>query len=220
MGAPGSGKGTQSSMLQSQFGHVSISTGAMLREEARKDTLAGLRLRKIMASGGLVSDRLVCDAVASQIRVFSASSGQAGDNLILDGFPRTVRQATYLDRLLENLNCARPLVIHLDVANEVLLHRLAHRRQCAECGAIYSAASAGRCQIDGGALVERDDDQEGVVERRLSAYEAETVPVLDYYRTREYSGEAYRRIDGNRSAAEIAKDLCEILLFAETAVAA
>jgi len=231
MGAPGSGKGTQSSLLESQFGFTCISTGAMLREEARQDTSAGFRLRQIMASGELVDDRTVCAAVGSQIKSLVAQSNGSGANLVLDGFPRTVEQAMCLDQLLEEIGMPGPLVLHLDVPQDVLLRRLARRRQCAVCGAIYSLASGpgfaglsaggGRCRIDGGTLVERDDDSEGVVSRRLAAYETATLPVLDYYRKRDFRSGIYRRLDGNRNAAEIAKEVCDIVLFfADTAVAA
>jgi adenylate kinase len=200
-------------LLVSKFGMAAISTGAVLREEAKRNTSAGFRLRRTMNAGELVDDATVCDAVASRIRL-AGSSARPGDGLILDGFPRTVGQAKALDSLLESLGMPAPLVVHLDVPNDVLLRRLARRRQCAKCGAIYNGGS--RCRMDGGLLVDRDDDNEGAVARRLAEYEAETLPVVDYYRGRDY-----RRIDGNRSAAEIAKDVCDILLFfAATAVAA
>jgi adenylate kinase len=230
MGAPGSGKGTQSSLLESQFGFICISTGAMLRQEARQNTPASFRLRQIMASGELVDDATVCTAVASQIRSLATQPNGTSANLILDGFPRRVEQAMCLDQLLAEMGMPGPLVLHLDVPQDVLLSRLSRRRQCAVCGAIYSLASGAsvaglsaggrRCRIDGGALVERDDDSEGVVERRLVAYSASTLPVLDYYRKRDYVSGVYRRLDGNRSAAEIAKEVRDIVLFADTAVAA
>jgi adenylate kinase len=236
MGAPGSGKGTQSALLASRFDCTELSTGAMLREEAKRNSPSGFRLRKIMASGAFVDDATVCRAVASRIRASqsdSPESTRSGDIFILDGFPRTVGQARSLDRLLEGLGMPAPLVLHLVVPNDVLMRRLARRRQCATCGAICNLASglsigATRCQVDGGArcpvdggsLVERDDDAEGVVAQRLRAYETETLPVVEYYRKRDRCGDNYRRIDGNRGAAEIAKDLCDIVLFADTAVAA
>jgi adenylate kinase len=230
MGPPGSGKGTQSALLASRFACTELSTGAMLREEAKRNTPAGLRLRQIMATGAFVDDATVCKAVASRIRA-SLSDGSAiqstqmGGTFILDGFPRTVGQARSLDRLLEGLGMPAPLVLHLVVPNDVLMRRLARRRQCATCGAISNLAAGltvegARCQVDGGALVERDDDSEGVVAQRLRAYETETLPVVEYYRGRDRCDGDYRRIDGNRGAAEIGKDLCDIVLFADTAVAA
>lgn len=249
IGAPGSGKGTQSALLASQSGIPVISTGEILRAEAKRNTPAGFRLRQTLASGELVEDRVVCEAVAARIAqwcgvhreppvdpsapgsVVSVRRDQKrrGGSLILDGFPRTVAQARMLDSLLENLGIASPLVLHLDVPADVLRRRLVCRRQCAICGAVYNLASersgrGSRCQIDGGALVERDDDSGGIVERRLATYEAETLPVLNYYRragggTRSDSG--YRRLDGDRSAAEIANEVREIVgLTGTTAVAA
>jgi adenylate kinase len=231
MGAPGSGKGTQSALLESRLGFSCVSTGAMLREEAKKSTPAGFRLRQTMGSGGLVDDAMVCDAVASQIKAFERKSAGSGASLILDGFPRNAGQADCLDRFLAELGMPGPLVLHLDVPADILRHRLARRRQCASCGAIYNlgagaaisgvSARRGRCAIDNGALVERDDDSEGVVARRLAEYELNTMPVLDYYRTRDNLSGNYRRIDGNRNAAEIAKEVCDIvLLFTDAAVAA
>jgi len=214
MGAPGCGKGTQSSLLADATGISSISTGEILREAARRSTPEGLRLRKIMASGGLVDDGTVCDAVISRVRAMERASG----SLILDGFPRTVAQAKKLSRVLEALGLDAPLVLHLDVPNEILVQRLSGRRQCAACGAIYSVASGSltRCEADGGALIERADDNEEIILKRLVAYEAETLPVLDYYRR---DGN-YRRIDGCLTTAEIANDVRGIVLFAGTPVAA
>lgn len=217
-GAPGSGKGTQSSLLTSRFGIGTLSTGAMLRNEAKRRTPAGFRLRQTLACGALVSDELVCEIVASRIRAL-----RNGDTLILDGFPRTTSQAGYLDNLLAGMGMPEPVALHLDVPREVLQRRLAGRRECATCGAVYSLVSTGalnspkssRCQFDGGALVERDDDSEGVIARRLAAFEAETLPVVECY-----LGRRYHRIDGNRPAPEIAGDLQRLLGFADAAVAA
>jgi len=239
LGAPGTGKGTQSALLASRFGIQAISSGAILREEAKRNTPAGFRLRQTMAAGALVDDATVCQAVASRIAALQRggfATARTGETLILDGFPRTAGQARCLDQVLDGLGMPAPLVVHLVVPNDVLLRRLARRRQCAQCGAIYNLApgtalaevtSAGRCRIDGGALVERDDDSEGAVSRRLAEFETETLPVVDYYRRRDRSGSDYRRcgsdyrkVDGNRGVEEIAKELCDILLFSDTAVAA
>jgi adenylate kinase len=207
MGAPGSGKGTQSSLLASRMEIACISTGDILRQAAREATPQGLRLRQIMTSGGLVDDSTVCDAVISRIRTMEPGS----DSLILDGFPRTVAQAKKLDRVLDALGIDPPLVIHLDVPAGVLVRRLSNRRQCGTCGRIYnlSVGSPAHCEADGGPLVERADDSEDVVLRRLAAYEAETMPVLEYYRQRRDG--TYRRIDGCLSAEEIASDVCDIV---------
>lgn len=220
IGAPGSGKGTQSSLLISRSGIPCLSTGAILRHAATLNTPDGFRLRQIMASGALVDDTTVSDAVISRIRTL-----RSGESLILDGFPRTVGQAKRLDETLRTIGIPGPAVLHLDVPNSILTRRLSTRRQCASCGAVYNLSSnpstnGSRCELDGGALVERDDDVEGVVARRLAAYEAETLPVIDYYRTGSGRGGIYRRFDGTLDPSVIAKGVAEIALAPETALAA
>ncbi len=121
MGAPGSGKGTQSSLLASRLGIACISTGTILREESKRNTPAGFRLRQTMATGALVDDATVCETVASRILDSYDSDLRPGftnsaPSVILDGFPRTVDQARQLDQLLEGLAIPEPLVMHLDAS--------------------------------------------------------------------------------------------------------
>lgn len=206
LGAPGSGKGTQSARLSAQLGIPSLSTGDMLRGEAKQETPEGLRLREILASGALVSDAIVCEAVASRLRRELRKTG-----IILDGFPRTVKQAEFLDRLLAELNLAKPLALHLDVATELLLERLTSRRQCTKCGTIFnliSSPSRGglKCENDGGDLIARSDDTETAIARRLSEFEATFTPLIHYYRKANY-----HRIDGDRDPEIIASDLIRIV---------
>ncbi len=217
LGAPGSGKGTQSALLADRFGLQTLSTGEMLRDEAKSATPAGFRLRQVLASGALVPDELVCNAVAKRLRAMDP----AGAGLILDGFPRTLAQARALDQLLDEIG-AELCVAQLDVPADVLQKRLSLRRQCATCGTVYNLGSnrsskGSRCELDGGALVERDDDSEGIVARRLAAYQKETLPVFDHYARR---AAGYRRIDGNRAPSEIANELREIVALTPAAVAA
>jgi len=211
LGAPGSGKGTQSSWLSSQLGIPSLSTGEMLRAEAKQNTPAGLRLREILASGSLVEDEIVCDAVGSRLRCEGSDRG-----IILDGFPRTRKQAECLDRILADTKTPGPLVLHLDVSRERLLGRLTARRQCATCGAIFNLlsrpSSAGtRCENDGGELLQRDDDAESVILRRLAEFEASSAPLIEYYRKADY-----HRIDGDREAGLISAELLRIVRPART----
>src|SRR5207248_10430188 len=135
-----------------------LSTGDMLRAASKENTRAGEKLRIVLASGSLVSDQIVCGAVASRLR-----SGVAENGLILDGFPRTVYQAECLDRILASMGMPRPLVLHLDVSRGRLLERLTARRQCGQCGTIYNllskpSARGMYCELDGAHLVQRDDD--------------------------------------------------------------
>jgi adenylate kinase len=205
LGAPGSGKGTQSSWLSSQLGIPCLSTGDALRSEAKRNSPAGVRLRRILASGSLVGDEIVCEVVGARVR-----RGLPEGGLILDGFPRTVQQADFLGRLLADLGSPEPVVIHLDVSKPLLLRRLTARRHCAVCGTVYNLISrpslrGPRCENDGGLLVERDDDAEGVVLRRLEAFDASSAPLIDYYR-----GADFHRIDGDRDLDTVAAELMEI----------
>jgi adenylate kinase len=209
LGAPGSGKGTQSAWLSSQLAIPSLSTGEMLRAEAKKETPAGLKLRGIVASGSLVSDAVVCDAVRSRLRrELRAHIGNKG--MILDGFPRTITQAECLDQILAGLKMPGPLVLHLDVSRQRLIERLTSRRQCSDCGAIFNLVSrpslAGlRCEHDGGELLQRHDDTEAVIVRRLADFEASSALLIEHYRKAEY-----HRIDGDRDAGAISKELLRI----------
>jgi adenylate kinase len=205
LGAPGSGKGTQSSWLSDQLGIPTLSTGEALRTEAKRSTAAAVRLRRVLASGELVSDETVCEVVAGRLRRDRPERG-----LILDGFPRTLKQAIYLDALLDELNLPRPTVIHLQVSEEGLLRRLSARRHCAVCGAVYNLISrpslrGPRCEHDGGLLVERDDDREEVIVRRLREFESATAPLIQYYRKADF-----HQVNGDRGLDDVAAELMNI----------
>jgi adenylate kinase len=215
LGAPGSGKGTQSSWLSSQLGIPCLSTGEALRTEAKRNSASGVRLRRLLASGSLVSDEMVCAVVGARVRRDAGVSG-----LILDGFPRTVAQARYLDSLLGELGLPRPIVIHLKVGKGKLLRRLTGRRHCAACGAVYNLNSrpslrGPRCENDGGLLTERDDDREEVVLRRLEEFEAAAAPLIDYYRDADY-----HQVNGDRDLDAVAAELMEIATAVPAVLAA
>lgn len=205
IGAPGSGKGTQSSWLSTELGIPSLSTGSILRSEAKRNTPEGFRLRQILASGALVSDETVCGVVESKLRREFPENGA-----ILDGFPRTVPQAAFLDGLLADMGFDSPMAIHLDVSRNGLVRRLTARRECAVCGAVFNLISrpslrGSRCENDGGALVQRDDDSEGVILRRLDEFERASAPLIDYYKRRDYY-----RIDGDRDPDVVSEELLDI----------
>lgn len=206
LGAPGSGKGTQSALLATKLGITALSTGEMLRAEAQQNTPAGRKLRRVLASGALVADDLVCEAVASRIEREMPNGG-----IILDGFPRTLAQAERLDGILRELNLPRPTVLHLNVTREHIVARLAARRQCASCGAIYNLISRPSmrgefCESDGGALVQREDDSPDVIHKRLTAFDLACAPLAEYYR-----GEDYHWIYGDRPARAVAAQLLAVL---------
>jgi adenylate kinase len=180
-GAPGSGKGTQAKLLKQSLGLPHISTGDMLRERVERKDGLGLQVAGILQAGGLVPDETVNQLVADRI-----SQPDCVNGFILDGYPRTVRQAEMTLRLLAERQVT-PVVVHLKVDYNVIVARLAGRRQCPVCGALYSlSANAPNvsevCDYDGSRLVVRDDDREEVVTERLKAYDRQTAPVLEYFR--------------------------------------
>jgi adenylate kinase len=186
VGAPGSGKGTQAKRIAQVLGVPHISTGDLLRDNVSRGTELGRKAKQAMNRGELVSDQLVCDMVAERLRQPDCSEG-----CILDGFPRTVAQAEWLDRfLLEGkLFEAQPIVIQLGVEYNSLLQRLTGRRTCPTCGRIYNIylqppRVGGVCDVDGAGLETRRDDREEVIIERLKAYEQQTLPLADYYRRR------------------------------------
>ncbi len=178
----------------------------MFRAECKAGTVLGKTACAILSRGGLVSDDIVNQIVAGRIAQPDCASG-----FLLDGYPRTVPQAAFLDELLAKRALPKPAVIHLDVPSEVLVARISARRQCPVCGHIYNLLSqppktAERCDADGAALTCREDDTEAVIRQRLEAYEKLTGPVIDYYR----SG-AYFRVDGNRPPQEISREIAALL---------
>jgi len=191
LGPPGAGKGTQAKFIVDTFGIPQISTGDILRDNVARKTELGLKAKDIMGRGDLVPDELVCDMVAVRLQQPDCARG-----FILDGFPRTVRQAEWLDGQLERMRagkdaqgqmaCAPPVVIRLVVEYNQLLQRLTGRRSCPTCGLIYNVyyqppKVSGLCDCDGTPLVQRRDDTEEVIAERLKAYEQLTLPLVDYY---------------------------------------
>ncbi len=184
-GPPGSGKGTQAKLLRQTLGMAHISTGDMLRERIASGDELGQAVKDIMQSGGLVSDELVNRLVEERIAQPDAEKG-----FILDGYPRTVAQARLLDCLLRTRGI-RTVVVHLKVDYNVVIARLSGRRQCPNCGALYSLspnspAVSEVCDYDGSRLIVRDDDREEVVVERLKAYDSQTAPVLEFLRQASY----------------------------------
>jgi adenylate kinase len=184
----------------------SISTGDMLRAEIAAKTPLGLRTQAIIAAGGLVGDDLMNDILRSRL-----SRPDCAKGFMLDGYPRTLDQAAFLDGVLEDLGLPKPIVIHLDVPADVLVGRMMSRRQCEKCGQMYNVLSQrpkvdGICDNDGAPLFVRKDDQEDVIRERLRTYQAVTRPVLNYYPSRQY-----HQISGDRSTSYIFEEIVEIL---------
>jgi len=188
LGPPGAGKGTQAKRIAEHYGIPQISTGDILRSNVQSGTELGMQAKAIMARGELVPDDLVCDMVASRLH-----EGDCERGFILDGFPRTAKQAGWLDAFFENelFDNSRggkclPIVVRIDVDYNQLVRRLTGRRTCLANGHIYNVyfqapRVADICDVDGSPLIIRSDDREEVIQERLKAYDLQTRPVAEYY---------------------------------------
>jgi adenylate kinase len=195
------GKGTQAKELIKVWGIPQISTGDLLRGNVAQGTELGKTAKAIMSRGELVPDTLVNEMVAARLTEPDTANGY-----ILDGFPRTLVQAKWLDERLAALAGGLPVVaVSIKVDYNQLLRRITGRRNCPVCQAIYNVygkppAKEGFCDTDGAALVQRADDTEKVFEERMRAYEALTAPVVEHYRALG----RFAEVDGDRPIAEIA----------------
>jgi adenylate kinase len=183
LGPPGAGKGTQAAVVRERFGVAHISTGDILREEVRRGSDLGLTARSYMDAGKLVPDEVIIGMMGERLQAPDCSGG-----FLLDGFPRTVPQAEALEALLLRLGLPLDAVVLFEIDDEDVVRRLAGRRVCSSCGAIYNAhfrppKVEGICDACGGPVVQRDDDREETVRGRLSVYHGQTAPLIDYYRT-------------------------------------
>lgn len=205
-GPPGCGKGTQSRLVTNWLQIPAISTGDMLRSEIAAGSKLGEAAKAIMASGGLVGDDLVNQMLQARV-----SQSDCAGGFLLDGYPRTVEQAEFLDNLLQKRCLPAPTILHLDVPADALVGRMTSRRECPKCKRIYNLLhqppkTAGICDDDGTALNTRRDDTEEVVRERLRTYDAITRPVLAYFQYRNYY-----QIRGDRSPSYIFEAISGIL---------
>ena len=214
LGAPGAGKGTQAKLMAAHYGIPHISTGDILRDNVARGTELGRKAKAVMERGELVSDDLVNGMMAERLRQPDCERG-----FVLDGFPRTVAQAEWLDRELARGNRRAPVVVNVAVGYNQLLQRLTGRRTCPVDGKIYNIhfqppKNEGVCDLCGTQLIQRVDDTEAVISERLRSYERQTLPLEDYYRKqgrlRRVQGELpvaqvmveiFRAIEGGASAA-------------------
>ena len=179
LGRQGAGKGTQAARLADHYGVPHISTGDMLRAAVAAGTEFGLRAKSVMDAGGLVGDDIMVGVVDERL----AADDAADRGYILDGFPRTVPQGWSL----QEITAVRPLdaVVDLEVPEDVVLERITKRRVCTTCGRIYSVdappATPWVCDTDGGDVVQRADDTEEAVRKRLDLYAAETKPLVPFF---------------------------------------
>lgn len=206
LGPPGSGKGTQGALLSSALDVPAISTGDMLRQECDSRSKLGQAVRDVLASGQLVSDDLVNQVVHKRLRQPDCKRG-----CILDGYPRKVSQARYLDQTLAKLDMPGPVVFNFEIAPEAILSRLSRRLQCPQCRRIFSSNENTNghepvCDRDGAKLIHRADDNPATVRERLRVYEQNAAELVRYYSRGEY-----HRIDASRTPAEVSQKILRIL---------
>ncbi|MBQ6074665.1 MAG: adenylate kinase [Lachnospiraceae bacterium] len=207
MGAPGAGKGTHARFLSEKYDIPQIATGDIFRANLREKTPLGLEAKQYMDQGLLVPDELTTNMVLSRLQEEDCRNGY-----ILDGFPRNLNQARALTEALAALGQEIDFVIHLEIEQDVILHRMEGRRVCERCGASYNLKSLpprveGVCDYCGGAVVQRPDDAPETVLKRLDVYHEQTAPILDYYR--ELGKEA--QVDSGASIDEVRAALVAIL---------
>ena len=176
LGPPGAGKGTIADLAVEKLGLPHISTGDLFRAAVKNGTPLGLKVKDIMASGGLVPDELTIALVQERLTNKDVAKGW-----ILDGFPRTIPQAEALDKI-----APADSAVNFEVADEIVVGRLSGRRVCRSCGKIYHEKNmppkkAGVCDVDGGELYIRDDDKEAAIKVRLETYRTQTAPLIDWY---------------------------------------
>ncbi len=207
LGPPGAGKGTQAKEIARRYGIPHLSTGDMFRDHVSHGTELGRRAKPIMERGELVPDKIVLGMVEERV-----AQPDCAEGFVLDGFPRTLGQAEKLDEVLKRLRFGRSIVLHLVVDPELLLRRLTGRRTCKVGGEIYNIYERppkvpGRCDNDGGELVQRPDDREEVIRERLQAYERQTRPLVDYYGRQGVLVE----LDGSAGAENVTGSLLRVL---------
>lgn len=203
LGAPGAGKGTQAQFITEKYDVPQISTGDMLRAAVKAGTPLGLKVKEVMASGGLVSDETIIALIEERIKEDDCANG-----FLFDGFPRTIPQAEALKKQGIDIDA----VVEIDVADEEIVSRLSGRRVHEASGRVYHVkynppATEGKDDITGDALVQREDDKEETVRKRLDVYHSQTAPLVEYYSAWAESGGAaapnYVRVDGVGEMSEI-----------------
>jgi adenylate kinase len=199
LGPPGAGKGTQAKLLVERLKIPQVSTGDMLRAAVKAGTPLGQEAKQYMNRGALVPDAVIIGLVRERLQQPDCSRGY-----ILDGFPRTVAQAEALEKTLAGLQASLDSVVSLEVPTEDLVLRIAGRRTCRNCGAMYHvrfspSKTDGRCDACGGPTYQRDDDREETVRRRLAVYAEQTAPLISFYAARGL----LRRVPGTGEIAEI-----------------
>jgi adenylate kinase len=199
LGPPGAGKGTQAERLRADFSLAHISTGDMLRAQVAEGTELGVQAQRYMNAGELVPDEVIIGMILARI-----GEPDARDGFLLDGFPRNEQQADALGDALGTLERRLLAALLIEVSDDEVVRRLGGRRVCAKSGHVYHLEfdppkHEGICDQDGSRLIQRDDDHEDTIRKRLEVYHEQTAPLIDYY---EQAG-LLRRFDGRRPANEV-----------------
>jgi adenylate kinase len=200
LGPPGAGKGTLADYLKEKYSIAHISTGDMLRVEVKKDSPLAREIKSVMAKGALVSDELVTKLVEQRF----GSDPDLKKGFLLDGFPRTVKQAQDLDAILERQAMPLDFVLDMEADFDVLLARLTGRWVCRKCGALYHVtfkppARQGICDACGGELYQRSDDNEKTIRARMQVYQEATTPIIEYYAKQQ----KLKKVDASLEAQEV-----------------
>ncbi|MBU4320303.1 MAG: adenylate kinase [Nitrospinae bacterium] len=208
LGAPGAGKGTQAKKLIDNYGIPQISTGDILRQNVADGTPLGKEAKSYMDRGELVTDRVVLGLVEDRLKKDDCKKGY-----ILDGFPRNTAQAEALDKILASLGMSLTGALSVDVPKDDLMKRLTGRRTCKGCGQMYNIyfslpKKEGVCDKCGGELFQRDDDKEETIRKRLDVYDAQTAPLIDYYKKKGI----LKSVMGIGNIDEIFKKVCTLLV--------
>ncbi|NOZ26090.1 MAG: adenylate kinase [Nitrospirae bacterium] len=207
LGAPGAGKGTQAKKLVDKYGIPQISTGDILRKAVADGTPLGKEAKSYMDKGELVPDSVVIGLVKERLAQDDCKKG-----FILDGFPRNTAQAEVLDKVLEDMGIPLQVALSVDVDMDILMKRLTGRRTCRQCGQMYNvyfspSQKEGVCDKCGGELYQRDDDKEETIRKRLEVYEAQTAPLIEYYKNKGI----LKSVEGTGEIDEIFAKICSIL---------
>jgi adenylate kinase len=211
LGPPGAGKGTQAQFICQHYNIPQISTGDMLRNAIQAGTELGLAAKKIMDDGGLVSDDIIVGIVAERIEQSDCLAG-----FLFDGFPRTIPQA----EAIEQEKIVIDHVIQIDISDEVIISRLSGRRIAPSTGKVYHITNnppkvSGYDDVTGEKLIQRDDDREETIRKRLSVYRTQTAPLINYYREKAKNSlegrPQYHLIDGTLSVEAVWREINEIL---------
>ena len=206
LGSPGAGKGTQAKVISKKFDIPHISTGDILRNEIKGGSGLGKKAAEFVESGKLVPDGIIIEIIKNEI-----SQGKSKNGFLMDGFPRNLEQALMFSDLLDKLGVRLDKVININVSKEEIIERLSRRRICSVCKSVFSIGRKNRepekCPKCNGDLIERKDDKEEVIKRRLDIYESETRPLIDFYADKGL----LVNIDGSGEEKEITKRILEVL---------